>query len=227
MNYLTVLSGGGSPHGDQYRPVYDLIQAEANRLRIPSTVIDYVGIGHYPDFGPGLTMPLAVEKALNDIGKLKFEGGGTLLCRSFGCNLGMWLFAHHSDDMKRFHRLVLWGPAAFHTYWRLVASDSDALKQFNDSAKSKGLLFGSQFWKSFCPMEELVRLLKDVRVSIGFGTKDAYCDAAFADYLYMLIKVYSDCDIGRPTMIAEARHEVRPDDNDKIKSQYFRFIFEQ
>lgn len=224
MKHLTILSGGGSPHGDAYRPVYELIRDEANLRGISSSLIDYVGIGQYPTYGSGLNLPTAVDKALSEIRNLEFTREGVLLCRSFGCDVGAYLMAHHQDEMKRFGRLVLWGPSAFHVFWRLLASEPDALDKFNSLAMSKGVILSARFWETFCPIEESLRMLKEITVSIGFGTKDKYCDAPLANYLAALIRKYTKCSVN-VTEIPDAEHEIRPEANNTIKALYFQFIF--
>src|SRR5207247_1590108 len=119
-NHITILSGGGDPRGAQYRPVYQLIEAEAARRRISVHLIDYIGSGHHSDFGLGLSLPGAAAKALADIERQTAPPGSTLLCRSFGCYVGAHLIAQHREKMRNFSRIILWGPSAYHAFWDLV-----------------------------------------------------------------------------------------------------------
>lgn len=225
MKQLTILSGGGSPHSALYKPVYELIQDEARSRGVTSTLIDYVGFGHYPDYGLGLSLPSAAEKALDEVSRLTFTGEGALLCRSFGCDVGVWLMGHHPKEMKRYRRIILWGPSAFHTYWGMVAIDNGALERLNYGANRKGVALSPRFWETYSPIEESLQLLKGVRVSVGYGTEDKYCGRPFASYVEGLLCQKGLCHVD-VTAIEGAGHEIRPSTPDAIKTPYFRFIFD-
>lgn len=94
--HITILSGGGSPHSGDW-VVYRLIEEEATSRGVTTQLVDYVGVGHAPEYGMGLNLPGAVEKARKEITERPIPNASTLLCRSFGCNVGAYLLAHHGD----------------------------------------------------------------------------------------------------------------------------------
>jgi hypothetical protein len=222
--HLTILSGAGSPHAEQYRPVYGMIADEAQQRGISVHLVDYVGVGHYPDCGHGLSLPAAVEKARTDIKNHPTPSNSTLLCRSFGCVVGCHLIANHREELKAFTRIVLWGPVPLHISWNLFARHRDSLNQTNEEAKRKGVVFSTDFWQSIEPVEETVKAFKFISVDIGFGTKDKYCNAAFANYLGKILEGNTSCPV-RVAEIANAEHEIRPEADERIKSEYFRLFF--
>ena len=222
--HLTILSGAGSPHGQQYQPVYELIKNEGERRGVSVHLIDYVGFGHYPDFGLGLSLPSAVSKALADIKCQPARPESTLLCRSFGCDVGAHLIAHHREEMRNFSRIILWGPSAYHTYWDLVARHSSSLSEINQKVKSKGVQLSADFWPTMIPIEMTAKTMREISVEIGYGTKDKYCDAPFANYLGKILEGNTSCPV-RVAEILNAEHEIRPETDERIKSEYFRLIF--
>ena len=202
--HITILSGGGSPHTDEYGPVYRPIEEEGERRGWSTHLIDYVGVGHAPEFGMGLNLPSAVAKARRDIKARPAPAGSTLLCRSFGCDVGAYLFAHHSHEMTAFKRVILWGPSGMNTYWDLVGKSFDAIEKLNaEIQNAKGCKIGEDFWSSFSPIEDSVREFRSTTVEIAYVTKDKYCDAPFAEYLAAL----------------------SPEEHERIKREYFRLIF--
>ncbi len=233
--HITILSGGGSPHSEAYREVYKLIEDEAAARGFTAQLIDYVGVGHSPDFGSGLSLPGAVEKARNDIKARPAPLGSTLLCRSFGCDVGTYLFAHYPEEVAAFNRIILWGPSGLHTYWDLVARAPDSLNLLNESVRdTNGLLLHTDFWNTFAPIEESVKAITKVNVEIAYGTNDNYCDAAFAHYLAEICWKHTTCSV-RLVEIKDAEHEIRsapnqrsrvsPEVHERIKSEYFTLIF--
>lgn len=230
--HLTILSGGGSPHTDEYGPVYGLIDEEAALRGWSTHLIDYVGVGHAPEFGMGLNLSGAVEKAWQDLQARPAPQGSTLLCRSFGCDVGAYLLANHGDEMSAFSRVVLWGPSAFHLIWTLAERDRGGIDKVNFMSLSKGVQWSPTYWKTTVPIEESVKQIKGIQVGIGYGTKDQYCDAPFANYLAGLIQKHTDCAV-HVCPIKGAGHEIRPDpapggsaeEHERIKREYFALIF--
>ena len=233
--HITILSGGGSPHSEAYREVYKLIEDEAAARGFTAQLIDYVGVGPSPDFGSGLSLPEAVEKAQKDIKGRPAPLRSTLLCRSFGCDVGMYLFAHYPEEVAAFNRIILWGPSGLHMYWDLVARAPDSLNRLNESVKdTKGLLLHTDFWKTFRPIEESMKAITKLNVEIGYGTNDDYCDAAFAHYLAEICWKHTPCPV-RVVEIKGAEHEIRsapklssrvsPQVHERIKTEYFKLIF--
>lgn len=232
--HITILSGGGSPHVPSYRKVYEFIEEEAARRGVTTHLIDYVGVGHHPEIGAGLSLPASVEKARQDIAARPAPGGSTLLCRSFGCDVGAYLLAYHGDEMTAFSRVILWGPSAYHTYWDLVARTPDSLRGLNAYAAKhdKGMRLHDAFWDTFEPIEESSKRLRPITVDIGFGSRDPYCDGPFAHYLAGIIWKHTSCSV-RVVQIEGAEHEIRaeppvgtsPEDHERIKRNYFALIF--
>ncbi len=230
--HVTVLSGGGSPRGDAYAPVYQLIRDQGAALGINVQIVDYVGIGHAPEFGSGLNLPRAVEKARREIERAAPPAGSTLVCRSFGCNVGSYLLARHRNEMKCFARAVFWGPSAFHTFWEVMGRNSGVLQHFNDEARKKGAVMSQDFWATLQPVETTARDIAEVSLAIGYGTKDKYCDAPFAHYLAAIIRACTTCEV-EVVEIEKAEHEVRAnaplgvsaDEHEQVKRRYLSLIF--
>jgi len=223
--HLTILSGGGSPHGPHHQPVYQLIASEATRRGVSTHLVDYVGFGHHPDFGPGLNLPRAAEKALTEIRGRQCPDHSTLLCRSFGCYVGVYLLVNNCEEMAAFSRIVLWGPLPYHAFWKLAGQNSSSIQLLNEMARDKGLFHSHDFWITLTPIEELLKGLAGIVVSIGYGTEDQYCDKAFANYIAEIIWRNTKC----PVQVAEisgAGHEIRSDASDLIQAEYFALIFE-
>lgn len=222
--HITILSGGGSPHGEAYRPVYQLIEEKAATRGFTTHLLDYVGIGHFPEFGMGLNLPGAVEKARKDLKRLSPPTGSTLLCRSFGCDVGAFLFAHHREEMGVFSRIILWGPSSFHLLWTRAERDRGAVDRVNFSSLAKGVQWSPTYWRTAEPIEESVKGFTGIEVDIGYGTNDTYCDAPFAQYLAALITKNTPCPV-RVVEIVDAQHEIRADGDARIESEYLEFIF--
>lgn len=230
--HITILSGGGSPHTEDYGPVYRLIDEEGRRLGWSTHLLDYVGVGHAPDFGMGLSLPGAVEKSRQDLKAHPAPQGSTLICRSFGCDVGAHLLANHRDEMTSFSRVVFWGPSAYHVFWDLVARTPQSLATFNEEARKKGVVLSADFWTTFEPIEESAKQIKGITVEIGYGTSDKYCDAPLANYLAAIFWKHTDCPV-RVVEIKGAAHEIRPtphpvtspEDHERIKREYFALIF--
>jgi len=232
--HITILSGGGSPHTDEYGPVYRLIEEEGERRGWSTHLIDYVGVGHAPEFGVELNLPGAVVKAREDLKTRPAPQGSTLLCRSFGCDVGAYLLANHGGEMAAFSRIVLWGPSAYHLYWDLVARTPTSLREMNVYAKEKkkGMKLHDDFWATFKPIEESAKRFRSITIEIGYGTRDKYCDAPFANYLAGVVWKHTACPV-RVVEIEGAYHEIRadppagisPEDHERIKCAYFHLIF--
>lgn len=232
--HITILSGGGSPHVPSYRAVYELIEKEAVSRGFTTHLIDYVGTGHHPALGAGLSLPTAVEKAREDLKTHVAPKGSTLLCRSFGCDVGAYLLAKYAAEMATFARVVFWGPSAYHLYWKLVARTPDSLREMNEYAEkhAKGMRLNDSFWATFEPIEEIAKSLRMINVEIGFGTRDRYCDGAFARYLAEIIWKNTHCSV-RVLEIEGAEHEIRSEppfgfseeEHTRIKGTYFKLIF--
>ena len=232
--HITILSGGGSPHAESYRSVYELIEKEALRRGFTTHLIDYVGTGHHPEIGAGLSLPTAVEKARKDLKEYVAPEGSTLLCRSIGCHVGAFLLAHYAAEMAAFERVILWGPSSYHLYWNLVARTPNALREMNEYATkhAKGLRLHDNFWSTFEPIEEAAKKFGFITVEIGWGTRDGYCDGAFVRYLAEIIWNNTDCPL-RLVEIEGADHEVRfeppagvsEEAHSSIMDAYLKLIF--
>ena len=232
--HITILSGGGSPHVESYRAVYALIEEEAVARGFRTDLVDYVGCGHEPKMGNGLNLPDAVEKVRKEINKHPAPTGSTLLCRSFGCDVGAYLLAYHAQEMAAFARIVLWGPSAYHLYWDLVARTPESTREMNEyAAKHKrGMRLHEGFWATFQPIEISAKHFRSISVEIGFGTQDQYCESAFANYLAGIIRNHTKCPV-RVVEIRGADHEIRIDpkagvpneEHERIKQEYFQLIF--
>jgi len=180
----------------------------------------------------GLNLPGAVEKARQDLKVRPAPQGSTLLCRSFGCDVGAYLQGYHADEMTAFTRVVLWGPSSFHLLWKLAERDRGGVDKVNFMSLSKGVQWSPTFWKSTVPIEESVKQIMGITVEIGFGTRDEYCDAPFANYLTAIIGKHTPCPV-RVVEIEGAGHEIRPDpapgvsaeDHERILREYFALIF--
>lgn len=104
----------------------------------------------------------------------------------------------------------------------------------NFHSLSKGVQWSPTYWKTCVPIEESIRLIKGIAVDVGFGSKDKYCAAPFADYLAALIRTHTDCQ-AKITEIEGAAHEIRPtrvagtspEDHERIKREYFHLIFRE
>jgi hypothetical protein len=220
---LTVLCGAGSPYSKQYKPVYDFLNTESRKRDFDFQLIDYVGVGQFPEINNGLSLPRAFEKVLPE---LTTETSSRLLCRSFGCHLAGYILSEYPEVLKNYNPVILWGPSPFHGLWELFGKDKNAINKFNEFASKKGVKFHNEFWTDMVPLEVCAKKFKDKDIIVAYGTEDIYCDYSFANYLNDLILSYTNCN-SKVVTIEKARHEIKASDSENILSSYLSLIFEQ
>jgi pimeloyl-ACP methyl ester carboxylesterase len=203
--------------------VYRFLEAAAVERGFDYRLVDYRGFGHAPDFGAGLSLHAATGLALDHIEAAPVDS--ILFCRSFGCDVGLYLAARNDSIFTRFARIVLWGPSSYHYCWTLIGQSSHAIGAFNAGAASKGLQLGDDFWTSFVPIEESASAYRGKMLTIGYGSKDPICSDAFVSYLSSLVqKDNEDCKIAIDK-IEGAAHEIKPNADPAILKAYLELIF--
>lgn len=229
MRELVVLSGGGSPYSDTYRPVYQIIANQAQIRAVPYTLVDYIGCGHDdcsgcdPKWGKGSNLPSAVERTRAILRNV--APGSTLFCRSFGCDVCMRLATQEPELIYRLDSIILWGPSPYHYYWQYVGADAGAIEKFNAEVSAKGLKLSADFWRTFVPIEVSAKKFSGKRLTIAYGTEDPDCDAAFVNYLSSIVKQSRPGVPVEVISIAGAGHELTADSDAVMLAQYLALIF--
>lgn len=152
-SFLTV-GGGGSPRGDAYQPVYELIGNKEERRGYCFELIKVFGCGHGPEFGDGLSLIVGAQWLAYRFHGPDCDAPVTVFGRSFGCKSVSSALAVDGELAGRVLRLVLWGPSPFHTYWSLTAGRPNSLQHFYQSMESTGLALSSSFRESMRPIVE-------------------------------------------------------------------------
>ncbi len=229
--YLTILSGGASPHLATGKPGYDWIAREALIRKVPCVCFDYQGCGHFPIFGRGFDVVGASQRVLAEFHAGVSDGnispGGVLFCRSLGCWVGAYLASTEPLFAVYFARIAFWGPPSFHAAWKMVAKTKNSLSEFNKKSEPRGLLLAERFWDTLVPLEESASRCPIPHISIGFGTQDLLCSPAFVQYLAAICAGRTLPD-GRVDIvpIEGAEHEIRLEDAEgPIGKAYLDFIF--
>ncbi len=122
MNLL-ILPGGSSPHNENYKSVYTLLEDEAKERGYRE-----IQVAHYPGqadkngtiTGKG-TLPGAVEVASVLIKQFADKGPFRIIARSFSCNVS--LLAIKKTGVTNLKDIVLWGPAPFWLVWEQFKKD--------------------------------------------------------------------------------------------------------
>lgn len=107
MKNLIIMPGGSSPHFEAASGFYAWLCNNAGSRGYNATVLDYVGNGHYPDYGNGIHVSQICKKLLScrrDIFECKF----TMFCRCLGCHVGPRLFQMCPEIAENCEKLIFW-----------------------------------------------------------------------------------------------------------------------
>ena len=175
---VVLLPGGSSPYVAPGKKLYRWVDDELTRRHAHMCMLDYVGMGHYPAIGQGLSAasigPVIAQK-LNVL-----EVPYILLSSCFGTLVAAWLRANAPDSFHHCSKLIFWASPS-NGFLRDLALKNQHVADFNNkTTHEKGFKLAEAFWTQTDTLLDLApRFSQALPTLLMCGDDDEQCNAAY------------------------------------------------
>ena len=175
---VILLPGGTSPYVAPGKKLYRWVDDELAHRHAHMYMLDYVGMGHYPAIGQGLSASSigpVIARKLNVL-----EVPYVLLSSCFGTLVAAWLRANAPDSFHHCRKLIFWASPSNGFLRNLALENQDVADLNGKTAHERGFKLAETFWSQTDTLLDLAPRFSQVLPTLLIcGHDDEQCNATY------------------------------------------------